>query len=371
MIKYLITKSLLTVNTILTRRITLELDRIPYQIENISYKKIFNWLFANLSMLFKTEAPLGFPTHVQIEPASICNLRCHMCPVTIGMNRCTGCLDFSVYKTFIDEVGDYLFAIVLWDWGEPFLHPKIFNIISYATRKNIKVVTSTNGHFLTMEDNADRIIQSGLDGIIIAVDGITQNTYEQFRKGGDLEKVLEGIRTLVERKRALNSKTPFINLRSVAMKHNESELPEIRTKAELLGVDAFSIKSFDYFYSYESENQRSDFLPENKRLWRWILDDKGLPLRRRKNLCTALWLSPLIHSNGRVCSCWMDKDEKHPLGDLSNSTFRKIWFDKKYRELRKEFGKDWTKNELCNRCTYAYEGGSCTGETIVEVNFFN
>jgi len=120
-----------------------------------------------------------------------------------------------------------------------------------------------------------------------------------------------------------------------------------------------------------SKNLKNDFLPENEHLWRWILDDNGLPLRREKNPCTALWISPLIHSNGCVCPCWMDKEEKHPLGDLNKMKFRDIWFGEKYRELRNEFRTDGAKNELCCDCTYAYEGGSCTGETIVEVNFYN
>jgi len=371
LIKNLLNKSVSAVKTILTRSVIIELDRIPYQINNMPYKKIFNWILVNVSELLKTETPWGYPTYVQIEPTTFCNLKCHMCPVTIGMNRSKEHLDFSVYKNFIDEVGDYLFAIVLWDWGEPFLNPKIFDIISYATQKNIKVVTSTNGHFLNINNNADKIIQSGLDSIVIALDGIIQDTYEQFRTGGQLEKVIEGISTLVERKKALNSKTPFITIRTVAMRQNESEIPEIKMKAASLGVDAFSIKSFDYFYSSESKNLKSDFLPENERLWRWILDDKGLPLRREKNPCNALWVTPRIHSNGCVCPCWMDKEENHPLGNLKNMKFRDIWLGEKYRELRKEFRKDWTKNELCCDCTYAYEGGSCTGETIVEVIFFN
>ena len=159
----LLFKSALIIKTLLTGRITIELDRIPFQLSNVPYKKIFNWILVNISFLLKLEKPWGYPTHVQIEPSNHCNLDCPMCPVTIGMNRSKEHLDLSVYKNFIDEVGDYLLAIVLWDWGEPFMNTELLDMISYATQKNIKVVTSTNGHFLNINNNADKIIQSGLD----------------------------------------------------------------------------------------------------------------------------------------------------------------------------------------------------------------
>ena len=108
-------------------------------------------------------------------------------------------MDFNLYKKFIDEIGDYVFLILLWDWGEPFLNPSIYEMISYAKQKGIKLVSSTNGHLFKEKEQADKLIASGLDTIIFAVDGISQETYEPYRQGGSLESVLQGIRTVVAR----------------------------------------------------------------------------------------------------------------------------------------------------------------------------
>ena len=107
-------------------------------------------------------------------------------------------MEFDTFRKFIDEVGDYLFLILLWDWGEPLLNPRLFDMVAYAKAKGIKLVTSTNAHLLTDRDMCRRLIESGLDTVIVAVDGLSQETYSTYRRGGDLSVVFKGIRTLVE-----------------------------------------------------------------------------------------------------------------------------------------------------------------------------
>jgi len=218
-LKELIPKSLQTMKALATRQVRIECDRIPYHFHNVPLKKLLNWILVEISIYFKPEHPWGWPTHLQIEPTNRCNLRCALCPVTAGMDRPNGHMDLNVYKKIVDEIGDYVFLILLWDWGEPFLNPSIYEMISYAKQKGIKLVSSTNGHLFKDGEQAARLVASGLDSIIFAVDGISQETYELYRQGGSLESVLQGIRTVVARKRNLKSRTPLINLRFIVMKH--------------------------------------------------------------------------------------------------------------------------------------------------------
>jgi len=350
---------------LVTRRITIECDRIPYQFHNVPLKKILNWIFVEASIYIKPEKPWGWPTHLQIEPDAHCNLRCALCPVTTGLGRPIGHMNASLFKRLMDEIGDYIFLILLWDWGEPFLNPDIYEMISYAKKKGIKVVSSTNGHLFKQIKHADEVIRSGLDSLIIAVDGITQETYELYRQGGDLESVLQGIRMVVTRKCDLNSETPLINLRSVVMKQNEHEIPKLKDLARSLGVDALTLKTLN---PYGSD---TEFLPENYRYRRFKYAPDGTTrLRRKHNPCKHLWNMPAIHWNGTVCMCTYDSKEEHILGDLNTDTFGKIWFGTPSRRLRRQFRSNWEQIGLCNECSYAYEGGSCIDEIIADAIFF-
>jgi MoaA/NifB/PqqE/SkfB family radical SAM enzyme len=109
-----------------------------------------------------------------VEPSSRCNLACTLCPVTVGLEREQGLMEFATFKKVIDEIGDYLFTLLLWDWGEPFLNPAIYDMIACAARKGIKTISSTNAHLFARQESADKVIRSGLDTLICAVDGITQ-----------------------------------------------------------------------------------------------------------------------------------------------------------------------------------------------------
>ena len=102
---------------LLSGNIQVECDGIPFFFRNVPLKKLKNWLLVESSLLFKPERPWGWPTHLQVEPTNLCNLKCPLCPVTEGLKRPKGHMDLDLFKKFIDEVGDYAFLIILWDWG--------------------------------------------------------------------------------------------------------------------------------------------------------------------------------------------------------------------------------------------------------------
>jgi radical SAM protein with 4Fe4S-binding SPASM domain len=251
-------------------------------------------------------------------------------------------------------------------------------MISYAKKKGIKLVSSTNGHLFKKIEQADKLIASGLDSIIFAVDGISQETYEPYRQGGSLESVLQGIRTVVTRKRILNSKTPFVNFRFIVMKHNEHEIPMLKRLAKSLGVNALTLKTLNPVnqdpYSENPSEERIDneFLPEDHHYHRFKYDSTGQNvIRVKSNPCKQIWNNPTIHWSGAVCRCTYDPKEKYILGNLKDDTFKNIWYGLSYRGLRRQFRRDWEELPLCRECSYAYEGGNCSREIIADAFFFN
>jgi len=367
--------ALQAVRALVSGRMRIYSDSIPYDFERLPLKKILNACRVETSIFFKPSRPWGWPTHMMVEPSSFCNLACTLCPVTAGLGRAQGLMEFATFKKVMDETGDYIFTLLLWDWGEPFLNPAIYDMTTYAARKGIKTISSTNALVFTRQENADRMIHSGLDTLICAVDGITQASYQRYRQGGQLDSALDGIRMVVARKKALGLQKPLVNFRFIVMRHNEHEVPRLEEFARSLGVDALTLKTLNpasqnpYAADAESE-KRDDFLPQDRRFWRFRSDSKRSRVRRKRNPCKHLWNHPSIHWNGAVCSCTYDPNEKFPLGNLREQSFREIWYGEPYCRQRQRFRKDWNQLSRCNECSYAYEGGSCSHEAIAKAVFF-
>ena len=129
----------------------------------------------------------GLPISIAVEPTTSCNLRCPECPSGLrNFTRPTGMLQENLFKKTIDELSETLLYLIFYFQGEPYLHPKFLDLVNYASKKGIYTATSTNSHYLT-DENAKKTVESGLDRIIISIDGTTQEVYEQYRVGGNLE----------------------------------------------------------------------------------------------------------------------------------------------------------------------------------------
>jgi len=358
----------------LLRHITIECDHIPHHFRPVPLKKAINWFLTELSVYFKPEKPWGFPTHLLIEPTNHCNIRCALCPVTEGLKRPKGQMPFDLFKQIIDEVADYVFLILLWDWGEPFLNPRVYDMIRYARSKNIQLMSSTNGHVFSRMDNAVKVVDSGLDSLIFALDGISQSTYEKYRSGGSLEQVIRGIRNVVSAKKEAGSRTPLVNIRFIVMKHNEHEVPLLPGFAKNLGVDMLTTRAlypYDDNTGSKTEAAGHPFIPENPEYRRFLIDpEKGTRIRRKKNPCKALWNNPAIHWNGVICPCSFDPHDTHMMGNLNEKSLREIWSGTKYRQMRRQFRRNYRNLALCADCTYAFEGGSCSTEDIIHKYVF-
>ena len=366
----LVRKVATTLKALATRTVVFGCDRIPYRFEKVPLKKLANWVLVEASARLRTPKPWGYPPILQVEPTDCCNLRCTLCPVAEGLTRPSGSMDLQLFRRLIDEVGGYVFLILLWEWGEPFINPRIYEMISYARQKGIKLVTSTNGHLFANKENAERVVRSGLDTLIFAMDGIGQETYERYRRDGKLETVLQGIRNVVEAKKALGSERPLVNLRFIAMKHNEHEIPALRDLAVQLGVDALTVKTLFPGHGCDPRKDReNEFIPETPAYRRFEYRAEYERFRLTRNPCRVLWISPAIHWNGVMCPCSFDVEEHYPFGDLKGASFKDIWFGETMAGIRRRFRDDWESIPLCSQCSYAYKGGDCSRDTVIDAVF--
>lgn len=302
-----------------------------------------------LSKWTKKPIQYGLPFNVSIEPTTTCNLGCPECPSGLkNFTRPTGNLDYNFYKNTIDEIGDKLIYLYFYFQGEPYMHPKFLELVKYAAQKKIYTVTSTNAHFLT-ERKARETVESGLDRILISIDGTTQQTYEQYRIGGSLDKVLEGTKNLVKAKREMNSQTPHIIFQFLVVRPNEHQIAEVQKLAEEIGVDEVKLKTAQV-YNFENGNE---LIPTIDKYSRYKKERNGKYTIKNEllNHCWKLWHSTVITWDGKIVPCCFDKDAQHKLGDLNSSTFTQIWQSDLYQSFRSRILTSRKQIDICTNCS--------------------
>jgi len=289
------------------------------------------------------------PFSMAIEPTTSCNLRCPECPSGLrSFTRPQGIMSMKLFSTIINQLKGHLLYLTLYFQGEPLLNPDFFEMIALASRKKIYTATSTNAHQID-DENARKLVESGLDRLIISMDGADQVTYERYRKGGDIEKVKEGIRNVVAWKKRLDSRKPMVIIQFLVFKFNEQQIPEVRQIANELGADRLDLKSAQV-YGFEND---TEFIPDNKKYSRYTHEaDGSWKLKKAvKNRCFRMWSSSVISWDGRVVPCCFDKDAKHQLGQLEEDSYRNIWKSKKYNVFRKQILKARCEIDICRNCT--------------------
>lgn len=222
-------------------RIELGYDGCKYVFEDVDQLKYENWVKARRRQRdTETFRAPALPYQLQVEPTSLCNLRCPLCPAGLRtMTRKTGHMPLELFESLVDDMAPYLLLLVLWEWGEPLLNPAFPDMVRAATERGIRTITSTNAHFFADEDYVVRLLRSGLSTIIVAVDSLDQKSYERYRQGGNLSRALTGLSNLVRLKRQLRSPTE-VNLRMVVTRHTEHELDAMRAFARRAKVDRLS-----------------------------------------------------------------------------------------------------------------------------------
>lgn len=303
-----------------------------------------------VSRLLGKPVQWGYPVSVSFEPTTSCNLRCPECPSGLRQfTRPTGMLKNDFFRKTIDEIHKELLYLIFYFQGEPYLNPDFLSMVKYASDKKIYTATSTNAHYLT-DEVAKRTVESGLDRLIISIDGTTQDVYEQYRVGGSLEKVLEGTKNIVRWKKELKSKTPFIFFQFLVVKPNEHQIEDIKRLAREAGVDEVRFKTAQV---YEYETDPNNLIPTIDKYSRYKKNADGSYSAKNKlaNRCWKLQHANVITWDGLVVPCCFDKDATHQLGNLKTQSFKEIWHNDNYKQFRSELIKSRKNIDICSNCS--------------------
>lgn len=303
----------------------------------------------HLSRFFKKNMHNGLPMALSIEPTTSCNLRCPECPSGLrSFTRDTGMLDEAMFKKVIDEASSHLSYLTFYFQGEPFLNTNFLRMVAYAHQRKIVTATSTNAHYLHPK-NAEEVVKSGLDKLIISLDGITQETYVKYRVGGQLDKVIEGTKNMIAAKKKLNSQTPYLVFQFLVVQHNEHEIEDAKKLTRELGVDEIVFKTAQ-IYDYENG---SDLIPKNEKYSRYKRTATGKYVIKNKleNSCWRMWSSAVLTWDGNMVPCCFDKDATHTLGNVFSHSLQTVWSNNSYQQFRNSILKSRAEIDICKNCS--------------------
>ena len=316
-----------------------------------------NWISARWAELRKSERVSSRPYALMVEPTNLCNLKCPTCPTGAGtLNRSQGMMDLGNYKRLIDEVGDSALDLTLHNYGEPFLHPDLAEMIRYAVAKGIRVHVSTNGHFFTDRGVVREVLQSGLYHLKVCLDGASQESLAVYRVNASFEKVKEGIRLVVGEKKALGLAEPVIDLQFILMKHNEHETAEMRRLASELGVDLFDIKTVGITHDDPDFARLAEkYLPEGADNRRYEITPGGVVrLKAQVSRCDWIYRTAVVNWDGSMVPCCHDTHDKHVFGNaFRDGGVTAVWQGKAYAGFRKALRENIREMPLCKYCPEA------------------
>ncbi len=307
--------------------------------------------------LLKNSRVRGYPLKLSFDPTSVCQLKCPLCPTGQRSNgRSKGAMEFSNYKKTVDSMAPYLYEIDLNNWGEPFLNKDLIKMVEYAHRKRIRTSINTNLNVALSEKEAADLVKAGLDVLYISMDGLTQETYEKYRVGGNLQRVWDNIALVVKKKKQLGKKKPRIVWQFLVSKYNEHEVPKLQAVKEKLGVDELVIGFLRsdmgkeiFTPDKEKVEGMKKWLPKNESLSRYDYNEKKRKLQ--KKYCHFLWFVSVINWNGSVSPCCANYFEKLDFGNAFKDGFKAVWNNENYVRARKAVAEHKAMSgTVCDNC---------------------
>jgi len=333
-------------------RYCFQYDFMPITVRGMSAAQRLNLLRSGLNLIWRRLKPWSWPLNMQVELTSFCNLQCPVCPVGAReLERSARAIDVALVEQLMREVGPYLLTVSLWGWGEPLLHPRLDRIMEITARYPMATLLSTNGQNLNDAGVQQVLRDCPPTYLIVALDGLCDETNSVYRRGARLQPALEGVRALAEWKRSTGARLPILHCRFMVMRHNEHELPGLCQFCEEAGFDMASIRTLSIIDS--PLDQHTGMIPVSDALRAYGYDGNQR-VRRRDFVCQHAFSFPTLMADGRLVPCDQDFNCRHAYGTLSPETsLAQIWWSSQASSIRRVIRDNPDQFSFCRNCPFA------------------
>jgi MoaA/NifB/PqqE/SkfB family radical SAM enzyme len=315
-----------------------------------------NWLRSNFELLAGTSRIGAKPLKLTVDATNVCQLRCPLCPTGLQIHdRTNGHADLNMLRKLLDEVGDYVFFIDFFNWGEPLLNTHIEDFVALANARKVLCTISTNLSLPLSDERIERLVKSGLREIIVSLDGASQETYENYRRRGDFDLVCKNMRRIVETKRRLKQSFPLVTWQFLVFAFNEHEVAKAQQMATEMGVDRILIRpaylDTERFPLEPSEKSTIQNWKPKDPLYQIesFMDEKP----KHHSRCGWHYTSTAINWDGTVAPCCTLFEKRDDFGTLDkNHSYMDVVNNESFRAVRERFaGKRKEAVDLvCEHC---------------------
>jgi radical SAM protein with 4Fe4S-binding SPASM domain len=265
--------------------------------------------------LSRSDRSTKIPIEIFLEPTNQCNLNCLTCPRSL-MKREVGFMDFKLFRSIADQLRGCE-VVNLFTYGEPLLHPKTDEMVSYFSTLGVRTSITTNGTLLNHK-KAKALLEAGLDQIVFSLDYSDAATYEQMRAGAHFEDVLNNIRNFGTLSRQMKRKVVII-ISAVITNDLISKLEDFLMLVRKLGAHG---QRFERYIN----------VPESTCITAGVREEHS-------NTHFYLWRKLYIYWNGLVTSCpqyiHCDHEELN-IGDLRKESLASVWNGDRIRKMRRQ-----------------------------------
>ena len=304
------------------------------------------------SALFRSRHTVHhMPLFISVEPAAVCQLRCPECPVgqlKIKNEKLkitnTPYMSPEVFRRVLAEVKETAWVMQFYFQGEPLLNKDLPQMIREAHDAGLYTIASTNAQAIN-EELAEALVTSGLDRIIVSMDGLTEESYNAYRIGGSLDKCKEALKWLHEAKIKNQKSKILIELQCLRLKTNEHEWADFKRQYNALGADRLAFKTAQ-LYDYADGHP---LMPSNPKYSRYIKGADGRYRRRKLSKgCFRVWSGVVVTTNGEVLPCCYDKAHAHAYGNIMDTPLRELLCSEKANAFRQAAMQETP--QICQEC---------------------
>ena len=252
-----------------------------------------------------------------------------------------------VWERVLNEVKDTAWVMQFYFQGEPLLNKEVPQMIREAHEAGLYTIVSTNAQAMTAR-MAEELVAAGLDRIIISMDGLTPETYNAYRIGGDIEKTKAALRYLREAKHSTPNTlhpTPIIELQCLRLRSNEHEWEDFKREYKTLGADRLVFKTAQ-LYDYRDGHP---LMPTNPKYSRYLQGKDGKYHRRKLGKgCFRVWSGVVVTTNGEVLPCCYDKAHTHAYGNIMSAHMKDLFAGEKAQAFRRAAFQE--QPAICREC---------------------
>jgi len=321
-------------------------------------KAYFNWLRANWELLRGASEIKAKPLKITFDPTNVCQLRCPLCPTGLEVqDREQGHASLPMFEKVLEELGEHLFFIDFFNWGEPLLNTHIEDFVRLAAARKITSRISTNLSLPLTDERIERIVMSGLNELVVSLDGASSATYGLYRRRGNFDLVFNNLRRLIEAKHGLGLKRPLITWQFLVFGFNEHEIPKARALAADIGVEKL------IFLPAFLDEGRYPMAESDKALiatWKpksplYQIENSTGDDTKPRSRCGWHYMSAAVNWDGTVASCcttFSKQDDFGTIGRGAENSFMGVFNNAAFRSVRERYAgrRKEPVNLVCEKC---------------------